>query len=339
MSSSTLAITLAVVALIAYFTGRRRAFVVSGGKLRKLHSLPSYYGLYAVIWCVVPALFLVVLWLSMESSVITSMVVEELPVELRQQDEDGLRLTVNDIHNLASGGITAADPTPAIQTAADRYNELGRLSRIFLIGISVAMSAVFGWLAFTRINPQQRARNSVEAMIRLMLMVCAGIAILTTVGIVLSVLFESLRFFEKVPFFSFVFGLEWSPQMSIRADQVGSSGAFGAIPLFAGTLLISFIAMLVAAPVGLMAALYLSEYASSKVRAVSKPLLEVLAGIPTVVYGFFAALTVAPFFRDYGGMIGLEISSESALAAGVVMGIMIIPFVSSLSDDVINAVP
>ncbi|MET0094960.1 MAG: phosphate ABC transporter permease subunit PstC, partial [Sedimenticola sp.] len=138
---------------------------------------------------------------------------------------------------------------------------------------------------------------------------------------------------------SFVFGLEWSPQMAIREDQVGSSGAFGAIPLFAGTLLISFIAMLVAVPIGLMSAIYLSEYAGKKLRSIAKPVLEILAGIPTVVYGFFAALTVAPFIRENGSLIGLDVSSESALAAGLVMGIMIIPFVSSLSDDVINAVP
>jgi phosphate transport system permease protein len=158
-------------------------------------------------------------------------------------------------------------------------------------------------------------------------------------GIVLSVLFESIRFFQKIPVMDFVFGVEWSPQTAIRADQVGSTGAFGAIPLFAGTLLISFIAMLIAAPIGLMSAIYLAEYAHPRVRSYAKPLLEILAGIPTVVYGFFAALTVAPFIRDSGGLVGLDVSSESALAAGLVMGIMIIPFVSSLSDDVITAVP
>jgi phosphate transport system permease protein len=165
------------------------------------------------------------------------------------------------------------------------------------------------------------------------------IAIFTTIGIVLSVLFESLRFFQKVPVTEFLFGLQWSPQTALRADQAGSSGAFGAVPLFTGTLLISAIAMLVAVPLGLMSALYLSEYAAPKFRAVAKPILEILAGIPTVVYGFFAALTVAPIVRDTGHLLGLNVASESALAAGLVMGIMIIPFVSSLSDDVINAVP
>jgi phosphate transport system permease protein len=156
---------------------------------------------------------------------------------------------------------------------------------------------------------------------------------------VLSVVFESVLFFQKVPVTDFLFGLRWSPQMAIRADQVGSSGAFGAVPLFTGTLLISFIAMVVAVPIGLMSAIYLAEYASPRVRTVAKPLLEILAGVPTVVYGFFAALTVAPYIRDLGQSLGLDVSSESALAAGLVMGVMIIPFVSSLSDDFINAVP
>jgi phosphate transport system permease protein len=190
-----------------------------------------------------------------------------------------------------------------------------------------------------KISPAFRARNYVEQIIKYLLIACSTIAIFTTVGIVLSVLYEAIRFFRAVPITDFLFGLDWSPQMAIRADQVGSSGAFGAVPVFLGTALISTIAMVVAVPVGLMAAIYLSEYANRRFRDVVKPLMEILAGVPTVVYGFFAALTVAPFIRDAGSLLGLGVSSESALAAGVVMGIMIIPFVSSLSDDVINAVP
>jgi phosphate transport system permease protein len=179
----------------------------------------------------------------------------------------------------------------------------------------------------------------VEQLLKYLLIACSCLAILTTIGIVLSVLYESLRFFEAVSITDFLFGLEWSPQMAIRADQVGSSGAFGVIPVFSGTLLISAIAMLVAVPIGLMSAIYLAEYANKQFRDVAKPLLEILAGIPTVVYGFFAAITVAPFVRNVGSTLGFDVSSESALAAGLVMGVMIIPFVSSLSDDVINAVP
>ena len=171
------------------------------------------------------------------------------------------------------------------------------------------------------------------------LILCSSVAILTTIGIVASLIFESIRFFQIVPITDFLFGLHWSPQMAIREDQVGSSGAFGAIPLLVGTLLISAVALTVAGPVGLMSAVFLSEYASSSVRSKIKPTLEILAGIPTVVYGFFAAIVVAPWLRRGGEAIGLDVSSESALAARLVMGIMTIPFVSSISDDAITAVP
>jgi phosphate transport system permease protein len=189
------------------------------------------------------------------------------------------------------------------------------------------------------ISPQFQARNQVELALRNFMIVCSTIAIVTTIGIVLSVLFESILFFHKIPLNEFLFGLEWSPGTAIRADQVGASGKFGIIPLFVGTILISCIALLVAVPIGLLTAIHLSEYAGPKTRAIAKPALEILAGIPTVVYGFFAALTVAPAMRDFGNILGLDVASESAIAAGLVMGIMIIPFVSSLSDDVINAVP
>ncbi len=173
----------------------------------------------------------------------------------------------------------------------------------------------------------------------IVLALMAGVAILVTVGIVFSLVFEAYLFFEKVSVTDFLFGLEWSPQTAIRADQVGSTGSFGVLPLINGTLLISAIAMAVATPLGLASAVYLSEYASKRARSWIKPALEILAGIPTVVYGFFAALTLAPIIRMTGGKLGLEVASESALAAGIVMGIMIVPLISSLSDDVINAVP
>ncbi|MBT6284714.1 MAG: phosphate ABC transporter permease subunit PstC, partial [Rhodospirillaceae bacterium] len=196
-----------------------------------------------------------------------------------------------------------------------------------------------GLYARTRLSPTLRACNQVEQAIKIFLMACSLIAIVTTIGIVLSLVFESVRFFAKVSIVEFLFGTEWSPQTALRADQVGASGAFGAIPLIAGTLLITVIAMVIAVPIGLFSAIYLSEYAGARVRGYIKPLLEILAGIPTVVYGFFAALTVAPYIRDLGASLGLNVASESALAAGFVMGIMIVPFISSLSDDVINAIP
>lgn len=164
-------------------------------------------------------------------------------------------------------------------------------------------------------------------------------SILVTVAIILSVLFEAIRFFQLVPVTDFLFGLQWSPQTALRAEQGGASGSFGAVPLFAGTLLITLVAMLVAIPIGLYSAIYMSEYAGPHVRAWAKPGLEILAGIPTVIYGYFAIITIAPMLRGLGEMIGVPVASESALAAGLVMGVMIIPFISSLSDDIITAVP
>jgi phosphate transport system permease protein len=212
-------------------------------------------------------------------------------------------------------------------------------ARPTLAAIALAVGAAGAWFARARISPALNARLPVEGALHFALAGSSLVAILATIGIIASLAFEAARFFERVPIADFLFGLQWSPQTAIRADQVGSSGAFGAVPVFAGTLLITVIAMSVAVPVGLLSAVYLSEYADSRTRAVVKPMLEVLAGIPTVVYGFFAALTVAPAVRGFGERLGLDVSSESALVAGVVMGVMIIPFVSSLSDDVIKAVP
>ena len=210
------------------------------------------------------------------------------------------------------------------------------LSILFVLFI---LAPVCMLIALSLAKRNRVLRNHVERVIKAFLIACSCLAIFTTVGIVLSVLFESIRFFRVVPITDFLFGLEWSPQTAIREDQVGSSGAFGAVPLFAGTFLITIVAMVVAVPFGLMSAIYLSEYANRRIRTVAKPTLEILAGIPTVVYGFFAALTVAPLIRNNLEALGMSVSSESALAAGLVMGIMILPFVSSLSDDVINAVP
>jgi phosphate transport system permease protein len=336
---SILVLTLLILSSVAYYLGRRRAFSVAQGAIRKLHSLPAYYGLYTAIWCGLPALLIVTVWLTLENSFITQLVVAGLPDELRNLSADRLNLVVNDIKNLVSGNIVSREADATIQAAAERYRNLVNISHAAMAVVALCFAIVGGALTLTRIKAEQRARNLVEAVMTGLLIICSSIAILTTLGIVLSVLFESIIFFRSVPVSDFLFGLEWSPQTAIRSDQVGSSGAFGAVPLFAGTMLISFIAMTVAVPIGLMSAIYLSEYAGPKVRASAKPLLEILAGVPTVVYGFFAALIVAPFVRDTGGLLGLDVASESALAAGLVMGIMIIPFVSSLSDDVINAVP
>ena len=327
-------------ATIGYMSGRGRAILTSGGAPKTLHSLPSYYGTYSAFWIAIPALLVLTIWLFIEPKLIQAWVMGGLPDSLTGDlAADRLGLLLNDIRNLASGNIVSRDVDPALQAAADRLLTL-QAAGFWLMVVLVVLVGIGGFLfARSRITPDLRARNSVERTVNIILIISSTIAILTTVGIVFSLIFESFRFFLQVPFYEFLFGLNWSPQTALRADQVGSSGAFGAVPLFVGTLLITLIAMAVAAPIGLMSAVYMAEYADPRFRAIAKPLLEVLAGIPTVVYGFFAALTVAPFFRNTGDAIGLDVASESALAAGVVMGIMIIPFVSSLSDDVINSVP
>ncbi len=204
---------------------------------------------------------------------------------------------------------------------------------------TIAISAAIIFLTSKRIKPGFRARTWVERFIQVILIALSTIAVLTTFGIILSLLFESLRFFSQVPFLDFLFGLQWSPQTALRADQAGQSGSFGAVPIFAGTFLIMLVAMVIAGPIGLMIAIYTSEYASKKTRKIVKPTIEILAGIPTVVYGFFALLTVGPTIRGFAESLGFAVPTQSALAAGVVMGVMIIPLISSLSDDVINAVP
>ncbi len=339
MSPSILALILLLLTSVAFYLGRRRSLWVAGGKIRNLHSLPNHYGFYAALWCGIPALLLFGLWQSVESTVLMQFVIADLPAELHDLPQNQRGLVLNDVRNIISGNIVSSNVTDEIRAAAEHYRSLKATSHAMLsvVLLSIAMAGMS--YALKAIRREKRARNAVERTIQAFLILSSTLAIFTTVGIVLSVLFEAIRFFQAIPISDFMFGTEWSPQMAIRADQVGSSGAFGAVPLFTGTLLISFIALIVAVPIGLMSAIYLAEYANSKVRAVAKPLLEILAGIPTVVYGFFAALTVAPFIRDSGTLLGLDVSSESALAAGVVMGIMIIPFISSLSDDVINAVP
>jgi phosphate transport system permease protein len=342
MHSSTLLIVLLGLMALAYHFGRKRAISAAGGGARvsTLHSLPAYYGLYAALWAGIPALLLMGLWIGFQDEILITIVKSELPPAILDGMSAGqIGLVVNDIKNLASGAIVSGAVTPEMQAAADRYIQLDQIAR-WAMWLAVLAIGVAGMgYAWAKTKPNMRARNRVETIFMVILVIFSSIAILTTLGIILSVLFESLLFFQSVSPIEFFFGTLWSPQTALRADQVGASGAFGAVPLFTGTLMVSAIAMLVAVPVGLMSAIYLSEYAPRRVRSYAKPTLEVLAGVPTVVYGFFAALTVAPVIRELGMSMGLNVASESALAAGLVMGIMIIPFVSSLSEDVINAVP
>ncbi len=341
MQTTTLILLLAFMAIASFYFGRVRSLALVGGPDNRtvLHSLPGYYGYYVAIWCVLPALALLSVWVLVEPRIIVGLVIQSLPDAYQQLPAGELDLLVNNIQNLAAGDVVSIDVDTTLTDAASKFNSYVVKSHQLLALLALGLAGLGAALAWRRIKPELRARNSVEAVVRSLLVAASSIAILTTIGIVLSVLFEAILFFRKVPLTEFLFGLNWSPQTAIRADQVGSSGSFGAVPLFTGTLLITGIAMFVAVPVGLMTAIFLAEYSSNRVRAVAKPLLEVLAGIPTVVYGFFAALTVAPWIRQTGESIGIAVASESALAAGVVMGIMIIPLVSSLSDDAINAVP
>ena len=341
MQPATLLILTIVLAMVAYGLGyaRSRSLAMPLGGVRHLKSLPGYYGVRAAVWCGLPALIILALWMSFEGKVIQLMVIGSLPADVVPESAGEAGLLMSRIQNVANGSLPPAMVDGPVAGAADLLKSLQAQSRMYRTGLVISVALLLGFLGWIRISPQLNARRQVEAVLRGFFFTCAGVAILTTAGIVFSVTFETIRFFDRVPFLDFFFGTSWSPQTALRTDQVAAEGAFGMIPLFTGTLLISAIALLVAVPVGLLSAIYLSEYANKHVRSIAKPLLEMLAGIPTVVYGFFAALTVAPFIADLAPMIGLEASSQSALAAGLVMGIMIIPFVSSLSDDVINAVP
>ena len=331
-------VVLLIAAAVGWMAFRRAAHLRVGGRL---HSLPVYHGVHAALWVLAPALLVLAAWAPMQSRLIDQAVLatpegRALPA-LDMQRQAILDEARQIAHGEIEAGFNSESTTiaPRIEEAEGRYGSLGAIGAIL-----VALGGA-GVMLLRRRDREFRARTAVERWMSALLLVASLIAIFTTLGIVLSLLFESLRFFKLVPLDEFLFGLSWSPQMAIRADQAGSSGAFGSIPLFWGTILIgAIIAMIVAIPLGLMSAIYLTQYAASRVRSVVKPLLEILAGVPTVVYGSFAALSVAPWIRDLGISLGIEsASSESALAAGLVMGIMIIPFVSSMADDSIAAVP
>ncbi|MBT5032470.1 MAG: phosphate ABC transporter permease subunit PstC [Proteobacteria bacterium] len=341
MNASTLVLVLIAITVASYYGGvmRSQALARPLGGIKHLSALPSYYGFMAVTWAVIPALILLLVWTIYEASVISNMVIALLPSETASLSEGELGLLYSRIANVASGIMQWDTLGEAYRPAVERMIELQTFTARYKPILVISLAVVGALIALKMVSAQWNVRYPVERIFNILLFLCSGIAVLITVGIVFSVVFESLRFFGEISFFDFVFGTQWSPQIAIRADQVGASGAFGVIPLLVGTMLISIIAMFVAVPVGLMSAIYLSEYASVQVRNIVKPLLEILAGIPTIVYGFFAAITVAPAIRAAGEGVGLEVASESALAAGLVMGVMIIPFVSSLSDDVINAVP
>lgn len=336
MNALIVAGVLIVLLGISYQTGwsKSRNLVTANGV--KVHSRPQYHGSYSVIWTMVPALIILLLWAWLGGSFTRDYTVSLIPQDLVVSlDQVGLNSAIGRIQSLASGYGVTGELAPYEQAAGDALRSFNFLTFAGTLILAVVAGGAGLLYARSRITARHRARNSVERVVNVVLLACSAVAILTTVGIVASLVTEALRFFSFINPLDFFFGTVWAPNNAGGANH----GQYGLLPLLAGTLMITAIAMLVAVPVGLMTAIYLSQYAPKSLRAVVKPLIEILAGIPTIVFGFFALVTVGPFLRDFGNAIGLQISATSALTAGIVMGIMIIPFVSSLSDDILNQVP
>ena len=323
--------------LVAWFVGRARALALASDQKHSLNSLPGYHGWFVALWAIVPALLFLAVWSAVSPSMVTNDVLSQAAAANLPQDPVMLGGILSEARAIAQGlQDTAFNPdaepiVPLYAAAIAKYQWMGVAIALLLVLAGAAY-------AYTRLSAQFRARARVERGVMIALLGASLIAILTTVGIIGSLLFETARFFDMVSPLEFFFGTEWNPQKSVGD---GLDNGFGAVPLFWGTIFIgAIIAMIVAIPLGLMSAIYLTQYASARFRQIMKPTLEILAGIPTVVYGYFAALTVAPAVRDFAVMLGVSNpTSESALAAGMVMGVMIIPFISSMADDSIAAVP
>ncbi|WBU57385.1 phosphate ABC transporter permease subunit PstC [Paracoccus sediminicola] len=324
--------------LVGYVFNRRAAVAIRADGTR-LHSLPYFHGLYAALMVLVPVLVLILVWLALRGPTIDMMVMSSLPADATAGMGPGDRqLLSSEIVSIARGQIFG-EPEPWKLAAAERMVSLQNAAGWLLLLVVAALGIAMLALTRRRVAAEFRARQGAEGIIHGIMIACSVFAILVTVGIIFSLLFEAIRFFRMVPFTEFLFGTSWEPQIPIRADQIAAEGAFGWLPVLTGTLVISFIAMFFSIPIGLFSAIYLNEFASQRVRKTIKPILEILAGIPTVVYGFFATLTVAPFLRDTGAAIGLQVSPNTALAAGSVMAVMLIPFISSFTDDALSAVP
>lgn len=338
MSNLSLILVLLVLLALGYQFGTRRSRrIATVNPNSRMHSRPHHYGMMVGLWAVLPAFFILLLWLWLSPAVINAMMITALPADISAQSTEQLRVVSQRITNLASNFGVVADAAPWELQAAEHLRQLKANSSLVLTALIAVIASVGMLFSLLKITPNLKARHQVERVVKGLLVLCSTVAILTTIGIVLSMVGETLKFFSYIPPTEFFFGTTWNPRFSTVG--VGEQGSFGLVPLLAGTMMISAIAMLVAIPLGLMVAVYLAEYAPYKLRNIAKPAIEVLAGIPTIVYGFFALVTVGPFIRDLGNTFGLTISATSALTAGVVMGIMIIPFISSLSDDIITQVP
>ena len=331
-----LAITILLAAGFVFGRARARSLRAQG---TALHSRPLYHGVFVAVSAGVPAFVLLVLWLLFQDRLVETFLAMSLPeAEVADLSPAERGLLVSEIRQVAEGRIFR-EPSPAVRAAAARLNSWQAIAEWAQL-VAIVVVAMLGLvLAASRIGSAFRARTQVERSMTVFMLFCSLVAILTTLGIIGSLTYEASLFFARVPATEFFFGLNWEPQIPIREGQVAGAGAFGAVPVFLGTLLISAIALAVAIPVGLYSAIYLREYAGGRLRAFVKPLLEILAGVPTVVYGFFAVLIVAPALRSLATDLGIAMSANAALIAGGVMGIMLIPFISSLSDDALNAVP
>jgi phosphate transport system permease protein len=339
----SLTVVLFLTALIVFFIGKSYIVSLSQAQGVRPHSLRHYYGIYAAAWTFVPAILILLMWTALTQPILTRLSQTLLLDAYPNIEGAMLQLRLAQLQNISTGLISASDDT--MRSIADAQANLRANANDLKFVVSLLVAFAGAIFAIRQISPEQKARIKWEGFLRRLFFVAAVVAILTTVGIVSSLLFESIRFFSQYSMIDFFFGTHWSPLKAFSSSGGQSEidgvtqGSFGMLPVMVGTLLVAFIAMMVAVPIGLFAAIYMAEFASERTRNIVKPALEVLAGVPTVVYGFFAALTVGPFIRDLGLFAGLDISAQSALAAGGVMGIMIIPFISSLSDDVITAVP
>jgi phosphate transport system permease protein len=372
LSTSIIILGLIVASLLAFGLGVSRANALSKKGDAQLHSRPGYYGTYLALWTLLPALLVTLLWSAAEPSMVRHFVAESLPANVQALSPAEQSLVIGRVASVARGlpqlsneefdiirkarygfisptdaqrvlqdrGIALGSaPEPYVIAAAYDQADLQNRGKLYITCAAIGL-ALLGFLyANWRVHPNLRARNGVENVVLAGLILSSTVAILTTVGIICSMLFESIHFFGMVDPLRFFFGTQWDPRFSAAGNASAGEGEFGLLPLLWGTMYISLVALFVAVPVGLFAAIYMSEYANRKVRTIAKPLLEILAGIPTIVYGLFALITFGPFLRDAGGHIGLTISPSSVLSAGLIMGVMLIPFVSSLSDDIINAVP
>ena len=338
MNLLLLGVLLALIA-VAYQLGlkKSRQLAGKGNSSVSLHSRPGYYGALVAMWCGMPAFLILAIWNLLQPTLLQQAVFNQVPASVLLNLDDASKTVLLDrVQAIATGFGVTDQVMPYELKAAQQYAQFVKIGEYAKFAVVICVAVVGLIFAQKRISQKYRARNHVEKVIRISLALCSGVAILTTIGIVMSMLSEALHFFHFVSPSTFFFGTEWNPDFSTTGSAEGS---YGLLPLLWGTLMVSAIALLVAIPVGLMIAIYLAEYASPRLRAWAKPSIEILAGIPTIVYGVFALMVVGPFFKYVGASIGVDINATSALTAGFVMGVMIIPFVSSLSDDIITQVP